>query len=445
MLLVRTRIFRFLRAARLGGLALLPAVAGAAISQQHTFFPAVIEGNSYQLEATLYRPDDFGRHPLVVMSHGRNGMFPARNPNEANGCAQLCRALADEGFAVVFFVRRGYGNSDGPDVELQDTAVRSGLEAAKDYRAAVAYWRAAEFAEADRVVLMGQSQGGWSVLACTNVAMDGVLGVANISGGTNYRLMGTGAVTATVQDHWVAGCSELGAGALVPSYWVYAENDLSISGPTARRMFNAYTAAGGWAFLDMLPAYGSNGHAVVERPDLFLPQLDDFLATIGFRDATQTAPVIARVSGPASVNLGATAVLTVSLGANPLPRLQWRRDGVDLRDGGNISGATSAALTIGNAQAVDRGSYTVVATNSLGTATSSPLVLSVTSPAPAGGGSNPPARASSGGGGAVSWGFIAACALMAGLRFRRHQQSGRQVPASPAGIGPCSGAVGGFD
>ncbi|HVZ65849.1 MAG TPA: immunoglobulin domain-containing protein [Lacunisphaera sp.] len=399
---------------------MLPTLAVAAISQQHTFFPAVIEGNSYQLEATLYRPDDLGRHPLVVMSHGRNGMFPARNPNEASGCAQLCRALAEEGSAVVFFVRRGYGNSDGPDVELQDTAVLSGLEAAKDYRAAVVYWRAAEFALPDRVVLMGQSQGGWSVLACTNVAMDGVLGVANISGGTNYRLMGTGAVTAAVQDHWVAGCSVLGAGALVPSYWIYAENDLSINGPTARRMFDAYTAAGGWGFLDMLPAYGSNGHAVVGQPDLFLPQLDDFLATIGFRDAARTAPAITRVSGPGNVNVGATAVLTVSLSANPLPRLQWRRDGADVHNGGNISGASSAALTISNAQAAESGNYTVVATNDLGTATSTPLVLNVVSPTPPGGGSNPPARTSSGGGGgAVSDAFVGALVLLTVLRLRQ--------------------------
>lgn len=417
MLNVRIRHPLFPSTAWCGGLALLPALAVAAISQQHTFFPAVIEGNSYQLEATLYRPDDLGRHPLVIMSHGRNGMFPSRNPNEANGCAQLCRALAEEGSAVVFFVRRGYGNSDGPDVELQDTAVLSGLEAAKDYRAAVAYWREAEFAVPDRVVLMGQSQGGWSVLACTNVAMDGVLGVANISGGTNYRLMGTGTVTAAVQDHWVAGCGVLGAGALVPSYWVYAENDLSINGPTARRMFDAYTAAGGWAFLDMLPAYGSNGHAVVGQPDLFLPQLDDFLATIGFRDAARTAPAITRVSGPANVNVGATAVLTVSLTANPLPRLQWRRAGVDVRNGGNISGATSAALTISNAQTSEAGSYTVVATNDLGTATSTPLVVNVVSPPPAGGGTNPPARGGSGGGGgAVSGAFVGALALLATLR-----------------------------
>ncbi len=37
-------------------------------------------------------------------------MFPARNPNEVNGYAARCRALAAEGAAVAFIVRRGEGN-----------------------------------------------------------------------------------------------------------------------------------------------------------------------------------------------------------------------------------------------------------------------------------------------------------------------------------------------
>ena len=411
------------------------AQTSASLRQDRVVFPARIDGRDFQLEAMIYRPDDAARHPLAVFSHGRNGMFPARNTNEVNGYATICRALAAEGIAVAFIVRRGYGNSEGPDSELQDTAVQSGLEAAKDYKGAVTYWRTADFAQPDRVVLMGQSQGGWAVLACTNVAMEGVLGVVNISGGTNYRLMGTGAVTAAVQDHWVEGCSVLGTGALVPSFWVYSENDQSISGPTARRMFNAYANAGGWAWLDMLPAYGSNGHAIVERPDLFLPQLNDYLATVGFLDAADSTPVISSISGPSSVVAGGTAVFTASVTGNPVPTLQWRKDGVDLRNGGGVSGVTSSALTVANAQSADTGTYTVVAVNPQGTATSNGISLALSvpastppstpapSPAPPGGG---------GGGGAVSTWFLVALALLGATRLAgRNRRKSSVSPGRP--------------
>jgi dienelactone hydrolase len=352
-----------------------PQAAVYPVKQEYLFFPAQIDGRTFQLEAMLYRPDDADRHPLVVFSHGRNGMYPARDPNMVYGYATLCGALAADGNVVAYIVRRGYGNSDGPDSELQDTAVLSGLEAAKDYKGSVEYWRTKNFVLPDRVVLMGQSQGGWAVLACTNVAMEGVLGVVNISGGTNYRLMGTGAVTTAVQDHWVVSCSELGARALVPSFWVYSENDQSISGPTARRMFDAFAAAGGAATMLMLPPYGSNGHNIVGQPDLFLEPVNEFFATIGLGDEPYGPPVIGPVAGEYVASLGGTAVITLHVTGFPAPALHWRKDGFILVDGGDISGATSATLRISHLGLADAGNYAMVATNSLGTAVSSGILV----------------------------------------------------------------------
>ncbi len=345
------------------------------VRTQTLFFPARIDGRDYQLEAKLYRPDDASPHALVVFSHGRNGMYPARDPNTVNWYGELCNALAAEGHVVAYIVRRGYGNSDGPDSELQDTAVLSGLEGAKDYAAAVAYWRTMDFVLPDRVVVMGQSQGGWVTLACTNVAMEGVLGAVNISGGTNYRLMGTGAVTSSVQDHWVAACGQLGAHDLVSSFWIYAENDLSISGPTARRMYDAFTAAGGAATLLMLPPFGTNGHGIVGQPDLFLGPLNDYFAAVGFGDDPYTAPTVGPATGAEAAALAGTVTLTAGAAGFPFPALQWRKDGVNLVNGGDVSGATTATLQLANLELVDAGSYTLVATNLLGTAVSPAAVV----------------------------------------------------------------------
>jgi hypothetical protein len=264
---------------------------------------------------------------------------------------------------------------------------------------------------------MGHSQGGWSAFTASTVDIPGVLGVVNLCGGTNYRLMGSGAVTPTVQDHWVMASGEIGRVALVPSFWVYSENDQAINGPTARRMFNAFANADGDGWLLMLPAYGSNGHMIVDAPALFLPQLNDFLATIGFRDEPRAAPSIVSVTGAGNVAAGGNAVLVVNLTANPLPVLRWRKDGVELRDGANIAGATTSALTVSNFQASDAGSYTVEATNTAGVASSTSVALSLASsptpvpvPAPSGG-------AGGGGGGGAPGGWCVA--VLAALCVRR--------------------------
>lgn len=77
-------------------------------------------------------------------------------------------------------------------------------------------------------------------------------------------------------------------------------------------------------------------------------------------------PVLLGITGqPAdqTVNPGASLTFTVTAIGTSALTYQWRKDGVDLSDGGRISGATSAALTITAAQESDEGNYTVVVTN----------------------------------------------------------------------------------
>ncbi len=323
----------------------------------------------------LYRPADPGRYPLVVFSHGRAGKYPPANPSLVYSYSQICEELAEQGCVVAYFVRRGYGNSEGPDSELQDTALLSGYEAAKDYAAAVEYWRTRDFVRPDHVVVMGQSQGGWAALASATLALPGVRGAVNISGGTNYAGMGTGMVTPAVQDAWVAGCVELGAGARMPTLWIYAENDLSVSGPTARRMFAAYTTAGGPATMLMLPPFGTNGHNIVGYPHLFIFELNEFFAQIGF--GVNSAPVVGRPAGVTTMIRGGTATFTASVAGDPLPSLQWCKDGIDLTEGGSIHGSSSATLRVENVQMSDAGSYALRATNVAGATMSAALSLTV--------------------------------------------------------------------
>ncbi len=87
-----------------------------------------------------------------------------------------------------------------------------------------------------------------------------------------------------------------------------------------------------------------------------------------------TAPTF--TAGPASQSVIAGGIVTFSATAtgNPPPSFQWQKNGAP------IPGATSATLTLAGVSAADAATYTVVASNSAGNATSAPAILTVSAP-----------------------------------------------------------------
>ncbi|MEO5801933.1 MAG: immunoglobulin domain-containing protein [Verrucomicrobiota bacterium] len=85
------------------------------------------------------------------------------------------------------------------------------------------------------------------------------------------------------------------------------------------------------------------------------------------------AKIIAQPIGQA-VNPSSNATFTVTAAGHELLNYQWRYNGT------NISGATTASLTLTNVQLSDSGSYSVIVTNSTGTSTSSNATLIVNTP-----------------------------------------------------------------
>lgn len=72
-----------------------------------------------------------------------------------------------------------------------------------------------------------------------------------------------------------------------------------------------------------------------------------------------------------TVKKGATVTFTVAAAGTPAPTIQWRKDGVA------IPGATGATLTLNSANKGNAGNYSAVATNVVGSATSSSATLTV--------------------------------------------------------------------
>ena len=74
---------------------------------------------------------------------------------------------------------------------------------------------------------------------------------------------------------------------------------------------------------------------------------------------------------------GSTATLSVqAIGDSPLT-YQWRRDGANLADGGNLSGSATANLTLTNLAPADGGLYSVVVSNDLGAVPSANAQITV--------------------------------------------------------------------
>ena len=88
------------------------------------------------------------------------------------------------------------------------------------------------------------------------------------------------------------------------------------------------------------------------------------------------------ISQPASRTngVGTTATFTVTAtGIQPFS-YQWLKNGTNLVNGGNVSGANTNTLTLANVQTNDTGNFAVVVTNSWGSVTSSVAVLTVVVP-----------------------------------------------------------------
>ena len=78
-----------------------------------------------------------------------------------------------------------------------------------------------------------------------------------------------------------------------------------------------------------------------------------------------------------SVYNGGTAIFSVAtFGGGPVS-YQWQQNGINLTNGGNISGATSSTLVISNASLSDAAYYTVTVSNSFNSLTSDGAVLEV--------------------------------------------------------------------
>ena len=102
---------------------------------------------------------------------------------------------------------------------------------------------------------------------------------------------------------------------------------------------------------------------------------NDGVSSGGF--TTQVAPIITTQPASRSIASGSTATFSVVASGTPAPTIQWQTsfDGMNWTP---IAGATGSTYTTPVETAADNGiSFEAVATNSVGSVTSAPAVLTV--------------------------------------------------------------------
>ena len=257
--------------------------ARAALDESVIRAPVVAGFEQAYIEVTVFRPQGAGPFPIVVLSHGSPRSAEDRRREGRQRLAAQSERFAAMGFAVLVPTRRGYGESGGSWAEAYGTCRDpnyhvAGLETARDLRAAVDAVRGERWADASRIVLVGQSAGGFGSVAAASQAMPGVVAVVNFAGGRGSQ----GPDDVCGEGRLVEAMARYGRGARVPELWIYSVNDRFFGPELARRMHGAFVAAGGNAEFFQAPATGLDGHGYFARAiDDWSPRVAAFLKRVG--------------------------------------------------------------------------------------------------------------------------------------------------------------------
>lgn len=255
-----------------------------------------------EMVVTHYRPQGNGPFPVVVLLHGRS--LDRAEPKRFRSVGSV-RYWIRRGFAVIVPTRLGYGDSGlkpDPDFSSRECDNRSYAPAMAamltQTEAVLAMARALPWVDGGRVLIVGQSYGGFAAIGASGHAISGLVGAINFAGG--------GGGNPNTRPGNPCGPEKLGetiasAGrtARVPMIWIYSQNDRFWGEHLPRQWHAAYAKAGGKADLVMLPPSGEDGHKVIgEGFQHWRPHVDRFVTRLGFKVPHATTTAVATTFAP---------------------------------------------------------------------------------------------------------------------------------------------------
>jgi dienelactone hydrolase len=233
-----------------------------------------------------YRPNGPGPFPIVLLNHGRN-------PDDRSTPARFyfyeqARFFVERGFAVFVPTRIGYGENSGNfDPENNGSCANKQYApmaeaASTEILAVLDYAKQQPYADPKRVLLVGQSVGGYATTAAAARNPDGLIAAINFAGGSGGDPVRHPGVPC-VPDRMEAMYRQFGATTKVPMLWIYTQNDQYFNPTYSQAWHAAFVDAGGQAEYHLLPAFARNGHTLFSNGTrIWSPVVAEFLGKVGF-------------------------------------------------------------------------------------------------------------------------------------------------------------------
>lgn len=247
------------------------------LNEQVVMVPVDSGWRQAELETTIFTPPGNGPFPVVVMNHGK-ALGNPRNQGRDRFLV-ISREFVKRGYAVVVPMRKGFSKSTGEYIDRGCDMAAHGFSQAEDLQSTLEYLRTQSWADAERVLVAGQSYGGLTALAFGTRNFPGVRGLINFAGGLKMH-----GGDCQWQDSLVKAFAEFGARSALPSIWFYGENDKHFGPDLAARMHEAYVQSGGDARLVAYGPFKRDAHGMSGSRDgvqIWWPETERFLQQIG--------------------------------------------------------------------------------------------------------------------------------------------------------------------
>ncbi len=146
------------------------------------------------------------------------------------------------------------------------------------------------------------------------------------------------------------------------------------------------TDANGWYAVTLIPATGSGTTYSVSASKSGYPTAARNVQIVAGEvrradfnlGAGNNSPVITQQPSSVVAEPGTAVLFAVQAAGTDVLGYQWRKNGANLTDGENVTGATADLLQLSDVSTADAGEYRCVVTNAYGSATSDPASLTLT-------------------------------------------------------------------
>ena len=229
-----------------------------------------------ELETTIFRPEGPGPFPVVVINHGKASGDPRFQAHYRPRLA--ARFFVQLGYAVVVPMRQGFSKSSGSYIAGGCNVESNGRTQAEDLVAVLDDVGLQPWADKSRILVAGQSHGGWTTLAFGALGYPGVKGLIDFAGGLKQEFC------VGWQDGLIGAAGAYGKQTTVPSLWFYGDNDSYFPPYAWHGMHERYVVAGGNAKLVAFGTFGSDSHSMFgarEGASIWQPPTLEFLRSIG--------------------------------------------------------------------------------------------------------------------------------------------------------------------